>query len=42
MDVLILRLRRKVEPTPTSPRFIKTERGHGYVFNATVEALSNV
>ncbi|MAU23038.1 MAG: hypothetical protein CMH13_21285 [Martelella sp.] len=41
IDVLILRLRRKVEPTPTSPRFIKTERGHGYVFNAAVEALSN-
>ncbi|MGV0876738.1 response regulator transcription factor [Martelella sp. FLE1502] len=41
IDVLILRLRRKIEPTPTSPRFIKTERGHGYVFNATVEALSD-
>jgi len=39
IDVLILRLRRKIEPDPTNPRFIRTERGHGYVFDAPVEAL---
>lgn len=40
IDVLILRLRRKIEPTPTSPRFIRTERGHGYVFDVKVEPLA--
>lgn len=39
IDVLILRLRRKIEPNPTSPRFIKTERGHGYVFDVSVEEI---
>ncbi len=39
IDVLILRLRRKIEPNPTSPRFIKTERGHGYVFDVRVEEI---
>jgi DNA-binding response OmpR family regulator len=27
---VVARLRRKVEPTPGKPRFIKTARGHGY------------
>ena len=39
VDVLILRLRRKIEREPTNPRFIRTERGHGYVFDAPVEAV---
>jgi DNA-binding response OmpR family regulator len=38
MDVQILRLRRKIERDPARPRFIKTERGAGYVFNVAVEA----
>ncbi|TFZ05944.1 response regulator [Ramlibacter henchirensis] len=37
IDVQILRLRRKIEPDPSSPRYIRTERGIGYVFDAPVE-----
>lgn len=40
IDVLILRLRRKIEPVPSQPRFIRTERGHGYIFAGEVEAVS--
>ncbi len=36
IDVQILRLRRKIEADPAHPRFIKTERGAGYVFDAEV------
>ncbi|NRF72152.1 response regulator transcription factor [Aquincola sp. S2] len=36
IDVLILRLRRKIEPNPKHPQFICTERGLGYVFAADV------
>ena len=39
IDVQILRLRRKIEPDPANPRFIRTERGAGYVFQAPVEAV---
>jgi len=39
IDVQILRLRRKIEATPTQPRYIKTERGAGYLFDASVEIL---
>jgi two-component system, OmpR family, response regulator len=39
IDVQILRLRRKIEPDPARPRFIKTERGAGYVFSVAVEVL---
>ena len=33
IDVLIVRLRRKIEPNPASPRYIRTERGLGYLFS---------
>lgn len=33
IDVLVLRLRRKIEANPSAPRFIRTERGIGYVFS---------
>ncbi len=36
IDVLILRLRRKIEPNPKQPRYIRTERGLGYIFSAPV------
>ncbi|MCW7540593.1 response regulator transcription factor [Aquabacterium sp. A7-Y] len=39
VDVLILRLRRKIEPNPRHPQFICTERGLGYVFAADVVRL---
>lgn len=37
IDVLILRLRRKLEPDPSLPKYIKTERGAGYFFDAPVD-----
>lgn len=37
IDVLVGRLRTKVEQTPKSPQMIRTERGIGYVFSADVE-----
>jgi two-component system OmpR family response regulator len=40
IDVQILRLRRKIEGNPSSPQFIQTERGAGYVFNAQVDVLN--
>lgn len=36
IDVLILRLRRKIEANPSDPKFIRTERGVGYIFDAAV------
>ncbi|HRJ62218.1 MAG TPA: response regulator [Azospirillaceae bacterium] len=39
IDVLILRLRRKIETNPKEPRIIKTERGAGYVFDAKVRSV---
>jgi two-component system, OmpR family, response regulator len=39
IDVQILRLRRKIEPDPSHPSFIKTERGAGYLFDAIVEPV---
>jgi two-component system, OmpR family, response regulator len=39
IDVQILRLRRKIEPDPAHPQFIKTERGAGYLFDAAVDAV---
>jgi len=40
IDVQILRLRRKIEVDASSPEFIRTERGVGYLFNARVEVLN--
>src|ERR1043166_4405536 len=37
IDVQILRLRRKIEPDPADPTYIKTERGTGYLFDAEVQ-----
>ena len=39
IDVQILRLRRKIEPDPSVPRYILTERGAGYLFDTPVELL---
>jgi two-component system, OmpR family, response regulator len=39
IDVQILRLRRKIEPNPARPKFIRTARGVGYTFQAEVEVL---
>lgn len=36
IDVLIMRLRRKIEVNPHQPKLIKTMRGLGYVFAADV------
>jgi DNA-binding response OmpR family regulator len=39
VNTQILRLRRKLETDPAKPRYICTERGAGYVFNARVEII---
>jgi two-component system OmpR family response regulator len=39
IDVQVARLRRKIEPDLSQPRFIVTERGVGYTFNCGVEVL---
>jgi len=40
IDVQILRLRRKIEADASAPRFIRTERGAGYMFDTKVEVLT--
>lgn len=40
IDVQVARLRRKLEADPAQPRYIKTERGGGYVFTAPVELVA--
>jgi two-component system OmpR family response regulator len=39
IDVQILRLRRKIEADPSHPKFIVTERGAGYIFDASVDVV---
>ena len=39
IDVQVLRLRRKLEVDPSSPRAIQTERGVGYRFSVTVQKV---
>jgi DNA-binding response OmpR family regulator len=39
IDALIVRLRRKIERQPDTPRLIKTVRGVGYVFAAEVRRV---
>lgn len=39
VDVQVLRLRRKLGDDPAEPRFIRTERGVGYVFKAEVRVV---
>jgi len=39
IDVLVAKLRRKLEADPKNPRIIKTVRGMGYMFAAEVEIL---
>lgn len=39
IDIQVLRLRRKIEADAAQPRYIVTERGVGYLFNAPVEVL---
>jgi DNA-binding response OmpR family regulator len=40
IDVQILRLRRKIEVDPAQPKFIKTERGAGYLFASNVDVVT--
>ena len=40
IDVLIMRLRKKIEPNVKSPTFIQTVRGSGYLFACSVEPCS--
>jgi two-component system OmpR family response regulator len=39
IDIQVLRLRRKIETDPTQPQYIVTQRGAGYIFSTTVEAV---
>jgi DNA-binding response OmpR family regulator len=39
VDVQVARLRRRVEAESSRPRFIKTERGTGYCFDASVRVV---
>ena len=33
IDVRVTRLRRKIEPDPSAPAYVRTVRGEGYLFN---------
>jgi DNA-binding response OmpR family regulator len=39
VDLQVMRLRRKIEPDPSKPKYIRTERGNGYVFSVDVETV---
>ena len=40
VDVQVSRLRRKIEPDPAEPTLIKTVRGGGYLFTASVSVVA--
>jgi two-component system OmpR family response regulator len=40
IDVQVSRLRRKIEPDPATPEYIKTVRGGGYLFTPAVETVA--
>src|SRR5436853_3929896 len=40
IDVLVSRIRRKIEPDPQAATMIKTVRSGGYMFTPKVEAIS--
>ena len=33
LDIRVMRLRKKIEPDPANPRFLRTVRGEGYIFS---------
>ena len=33
LDIRIMRRRKKIEPDPANPRFLRTVRGEGYIFS---------
>jgi DNA-binding response OmpR family regulator len=39
VNTQVMRLRRKLEIDPTRPRYIRTERGAGYIFSVPVETV---
>jgi two-component system OmpR family response regulator len=39
VDLQVMRLRRKLEADTSNPRYIRTERGNGYVFSVNVETV---
>ena len=39
VDLQIMRLRRKIEPDSANPKYIRTERGNGYMFGVNVETI---
>src|SRR6202163_4608304 len=39
VDLQIMRIRRKIESDPAQPKYIRTERGNGYVFSVNVETV---
>ena len=39
VNTQVMRLRRKLETDPAKPRYIRTERGAGYVFSVVVETV---
>jgi two-component system OmpR family response regulator len=41
VDILISRIRRKIEADPQAPRYIKTVRGGGYMFAAPTEVIGS-
>ena len=40
LDVLVGRLRQKIEDNPKEPQLLKTERGVGYIFSTDVDRTS--